>query len=337
MTKTTGDPGNADTISARVLITDDRNDDGKPDDGSDNLIEIRNNGLYVCGSAMTEAQETAKCVENELKVFEKAVIGHIIGEECGSGYTYEPNNVANYINSATSFNNADLLLDINLKKVENYVDIVSAKTDCIDAKVDKTYEILYGPGAIMPECGEGAVYQPYVGACIISAATSFNEADHLLNDQICEILTMWVSGKTCSTESDWIEDGANRRMQVDVRLSRGRLSEMTDDDVYIEDLTGDYIDPTTTEFTDTNVLRIACIKEGPSGTTPSVDTMQNGIYLSNKWDCGLYYDEETLADIEAKNNAQAAGYNVNYSTDLSPNARSYNYMNNVRQNDIPNN
>ena len=330
--KTLGDPGNPDEISGRVLITDDRDGDGKPDEGSDNMIEIRNNGLYVCGSAMTEAQEIAECVKNEIKVFEKAVIGHMIGEECGSGYTYEQNNTAYYINSATSFNNADYILDLELHKTNEYVDEVSAKTDCVDAKTDKIYELLNGVGSTMPECGEGVEYHPYPTACVISAATSFMEADQLLNDQICQILTMWVSGITCSNESTWIEDGMNRKLQVDTRLSHGKYADQTDDNLYIHTMNGDYIDPTMTEFTDTNVLRIVCLEEGPSGITPSIDTKQNGVYLSNVWDCGLYYGPD---DTEAKAAAEAAGFNTNYSTDEDASASNYNYMNNVRQTDIP--
>ena len=332
MTKTIGDPGNPDTLSARVLITDDRDGDGKPDEGSPNIIEIRNNGLFVDGTAMEDAKEIAECVQNEIKVLEKSVIGHMIGEECGSGYTYEPWNTAYYINSATSFNNADYILDLEIHKTNEYVDEVSAKTDCVDSKTDKIYELLNGVGATMTECGEGTEYHPYPTACVISAATSFMEADQLLNDQICQILTMWVSGITCSNESTWIEDGMNRKLQVDTRLSHGKYADQTDDNLYIHNMTGDYIDPTTTEFTDTNVLRIVCLEEGPSGITPSIDTKQNGVYLSNIWDCGLYYGP---SDTEAKEAAEAAGFNTNYSTDEDSSASNYNYMNNVRQTDIP--
>jgi hypothetical protein len=332
MTKTIGDPGNPDTLSARVLITDDRDGDGKPDEGSPNIVEIRNNGLFVDGSALSAAAETAECVQNELKVVEKAVLGHIVGEECGSGYTYEQNNMATYINTATSFYNADFILDQNIKRVENYVDEVSAKTDCVDGKADAIYKLLYGENQTMPDCGEGAEYHPYPTACVISAATSFSEADQLLNDQICQILTMWVSGITCTNESSWIEDGMNRKLQVDTRLSHGNVATMQDENLYIKTLNGDYIDPTNNEFTDTNALRIICLEEGPSGVTPSIDTKQNGIYLSNVWDCGLYYGN-TPEDAEAKAKAQAAGYNTNYSTDEDSSAGSYNYMNNARQND----
>lgn len=324
-------PLGEDQLSSKVLITDDHNGDGKPDQDSDNVIEIRNNGLYVCGSAMTEALETAECAKNELKSLEKAVIGNIIGDECGSEYTYEPNNLAAYISTAKSFNNADLILDQNLKRVEDKVDSVSGDTECIDNKANKLYQLLYGTTApTMPNCGSGVTYQPYVGACVISGASSFMEADQMLNDQICAIMGMWVSGETCTTKSEWVDDGTNKKMIVDVKLSRGNGEGdkfVEDKEIIIDNLRGDYIDPTSTEFTDTNALRIVCLTDG-GGVVPSIDTPQNGIYLSNVWDCGLYYDEHNAADIEARHKADAAGYNTNYLSEDQPS--SYNYNNNVR-------
>lgn len=334
LTKTApAEPDDADILSGRILITDDRDGDGKPDDGSDNLIEIRNNGLYVCGSAMTEAYDIAKCAQNELNVLEKVVIGHQINEECGSGYTYEPNPQGVFISSAISFANADFILDQNLNRVEGKVDDAAISATCIDSKANKIYELLYGEGMTMPPCGEGSHYQPYAGACVISGASSFMEADQMLNDQLCQLLTMWVSGLTCTNESQWVEDGANRKIQIYTRLSRGRFGEQTDDDVYIEDLTGDYIDPTNHEFTDTNALRIACVQEGASGQTPAVESRQNGLYLSSTWDCGLYYGP---SDADAKAQAAAAGYRTDpYSTDEASDATDYDYNNNVRQDDVP--
>ena len=331
LTKVINSGDTADVLHGRILITDDHNGDGKPDQDSDNVIEIRNNGLYVCGSAMTEALETAECAKNELKSLEKAVIGHIIGDECGSEYTYEPNNLAAYISTAASFNNADLILDQNLKRVEDKVDSVSGDTECIDNKANKLYQLLYGTTApTMPNCGSGVTYQPYVGACVISGASSFMEADQMLNDQICKIMEMWVSGETCTTKSEWVDDGTNKKMIVDVKLSRGNGEGdkfVEDKEIIIDNLSGDYIDPTSTEFTDTNALRIVCLTDG-GGVVPSIDTPQNGIYLSNVWDCGLYYDEHNAADIEARHKADAAGYNTNYLSEDQPS--SYNYNNNVR-------
>lgn len=319
ISKGTGKLGE-DEISGKVLLTN----------LEDNAIQIVNNGLYVPAADMQEALEIAKCAKNELGVFEKVVIGSKIDEECGSGYTYQPNNLANYINTATSFNNADLILDQNIKRVENKVDEASGKTDCIDSKANKIYELLYGSGSTIQGCGESAKYTPDLGSCIISGATSFMEADRLLGDQMCEILEMWQSGMTCTSVSDWVDDGANKRLEVDVRLSHGSRTVQSDDDIVITDFTGDYIDPTRTEFTDTNALRIVCLQEGESGSTPAVESKQNGLYLSNVWDCGLYYDEENDADAIAA--ANAAGYITGpYRTDSGSTASNYNYMNNVRQ------
>jgi hypothetical protein len=46
----------------------------------------------------------------------------------------------------------------------------------------------------------------------------------------------------------------------------------------------------------------------------------------------LYYGP---SDTEAKEAAEAAGFNTNYSTDEDSSASNYNHMNNVRQTDIP--
>ena len=416
LTKVINSGDTADVLSGRVLITDDHNGDGKPDQGSDNIIEIRNNGLYVDGTPISAAVETAECAKEELKAVEKAVFGHIAGDcgegfvyepmpgttyinsattvnnatflldlainklssytenveeevfvvsgdtqclkkelktvennilgmplmnECGEGDNYRPNDGTNYIFSGTSFNNVDIILDREIKeaniKIENLseeIDAVSAETECIDSKTEALYKLMYGSASTMTQCGSGNTYQPYTLGCVINSATSFSEADAMLDQQICEILTMWVSGETCTTISDWIEDGSNRKMQVDVKLSHGNTAEMTDEDLTTIDLTGDYIDPTRTEFTDTNALRIICLQSGPSGVTPSVETKQNGIYLSNVWDCGMYYGP---GDTVAKAAAEAAGYKTNYSTDEREGRSGYNYMNNVRQSDIPHN
>ena len=300
-------------------------------DHEDNILINDNGTLYASGSAMTEAINIAECTRNELKEVEAAVLGHKVDQECGSGYTYEANQFGTYINSATSFASADFILDQNLKRVEDKVYSVSGDTECIDNKANKLYQLLYGTTApTMPNCGSGVTYQPYVGACVISGASSFMEADQMLNDQICAIMGMWVSGETCTTKSEWVDDGTNKKIIVDVKLSRGNGEGdkfVEDKEIIIDNLSGDYIDPTSTEFTDTNALRIVCLTDG-GGVVPSIDTPQNGIYLSNVWDCGLYYDEHNAADIEARHKAAAAGYNTNYLSEDKPS--SYNYNNNVR-------
>ena len=258
LTKTpAAQPGGEDVLSARVLITDDRDGDGKPDEGSDNIIEIKNNGLYVKGN----------------------------NEEVG----------------------------------------------CISGKTDAIYKTLFG-GIAPGGCGEGIQYIPDPLSCVISGATSFMEADKMMAYQICEILEMWVSGMTCTSVSNWVDDGANKKMLVDVRPSYGKTAEMTSDDLYIIDLTGKTIEHGVTEFTDTNALRIVCLEDG-GGVIPDISAKQNGIYLSNVWDCGKYYQVSTEAEEMAE--VEASGYKVeDYTTDEDASSSSYNYMNNARQSDI---
>ena len=381
--------GAPDKLSAKVLLTN----------LPDNAVQIINNGLYVSKADAEGAAELAKCAKNEVAVLEKVVIGHRIDQDCGSGYTYEPNGDSYYITTATSFNHADIILDQNLKNAKDSIERVSAtsecaknelkvfetavlgtqiieecgqgysyrpnpyatyisgatsftdadfkldqaikgakddistlsgKTECVDSKANKIYELLNGVGTSMPDCGSGTIYTPDLGSCVISAATSFMEADRMLGDQICEILEMWQSGMTCTSISNWIDDGANKRLEVDVRPSYGNsMSGMTNEDLYITNLTGKTIEHGVHEFTDTNALRIVCLQEGGGGVIPDVKSIQNGVYLSNVWNCGKYYQQST----EAAEMAEVSndGYNVNYFTDEDSSSANYDYNNNVRQ------
>ena len=245
--------GQPDELKARVLITDDHDGDGKPDQGSDNIIEIRNNGLYVSGSGNTTAQ-------------------------------------------------------------------------CVSGRTDAIYKALFG-GVAPGGCGEGIQYTPDPLSCVISGATSFMEADKLMAYQICEILEMWVSGMTCTTTSEWVDDGANKKMLVNVRPSYGKTATMTSDDLYITDLTGKTIEHGVNEFTDTNALRIVCLEDG-GGVLPDIAAKQNGVYLSNAWNCGKYYQESTEADEMAE--VEADGYNVNYFTDETEGGETADYSNYLR-------
>ena len=266
LTKVVKSGDEADVLSGRILITDDHNGDGKPDQGSDNMIEIRNNGLYVNGTIASGAAETANCVQRELKVVENNILGMPLTGECGDGDTYRPNTSTNYIFSGTSFNNVDVILDREIKFV----------SDELDELEDK-------------------------------------------------ILNMWASGESPTTISSWQDVNDKKSSKVDVKLSHGNTSNMSDSDLTTIDGSGSYIDPTRSEFTDTNALRIVSIQGSP------VNASQNGLYLSNVWDCGLYYSPTDTAAQQAASNA---GYKTDYYTDEASDKCNYNYMNNVRQHDI---
>jgi hypothetical protein len=261
--------------------------------------------------------------------------------ECGEGDTYRPNEGTNYISAGTSFNNVDIILDREIKKTNNNVDILNQKVDiisgdvdCNESAIDALGKLAFGASYTIPECGEGAAYPSLASGCIISGATSLYEADVLLDQAFCSMMDNWflLGWDTPSTHSSIVEVGQNRHMAVDSRLSHGNHNGMTDEELVITDNNGVFIDPTRTEFTDTNVVRIVNITDGPDHTVLPADNPYNGIYLSNVWDCGLYYSETEDADAIAA--AEAAGYNTNYRTDENSTASNYNYMNNVRQDDI---
>ena len=185
----------------------------------------------------------------------------------------------------------------------------------------------------MNECGEGNAYQPLASACIISAATSFNDADILLDNALCEIKDKWflLGFDTPTTHTDWKEIAQNRHMLVDVRLSHGNQMSMDDEDFTISGKVSAFTESIIPrEASDTNVLRIIDIKETNDGLILDPDNPYNGLYLSNLWDCGLYYDE--VEDAEAIAQANEAGFVTDpYRTDTGSTASNYDYSNNVRQ------
>lgn len=200
LSKVIGDPGNPDILSGRVLITEDNK----------NIIEIKNNGLYVDGTAISSATEDIACLKNEVKSLEVATLGEMIGQECGEGYEYRPDINAHYISGANSMMQADILLDSGL------------------------YDL----------------------------SEAFNKL---------------LMGSETPTAHVWLEIiGNNKHLKVDSRLSHGVNGGTTDDDLTITQ-------DDTSEFTDTNVLRVVNYGEP---YRPNI--IQNGLYLSNEWGCGEY-------------------------------------------------
>lgn len=198
--------GTVDIIWGRVLITGDHDGDGKPDQGSDNIIEIRNNGLYASGSAITEAIDVAECTSHELKEVEMAVLGHKVDQECGNGFTYTPKEAACFISAATDMYDADVILDKYVCSAHTRITKVEEDVDCLWQEVNVTQENVLG--FVIPPCGINADGTPYhytghVDACIISAATSMDDADVLLDEAICGMMGDF----TCiSSETKMVEN-----------------------------------------------------------------------------------------------------------------------------------
>lgn len=203
----------ADKLSGRVLLTN----------LPDNMVNIVNNGLYVSGSGITKANEDIECIDKELSILENNVLG------------------------------------VN-----------------------------------MPECGESATgeaykYQPNQSASVISGATSFYNADELLDDAVSSMIDAWndlMLGSDTPTLRIFARDiGRNRHLLGDVRLSHGKENTMTDDELTITAMTNE-------EFSETNMLRAVNIVDDGHGGTYTPDSPYNGLYVSNIIDGGDLDDED---------------------------------------------
>ena len=347
--------GSPDVLHGRVLITDDHDGDGKPDQGSPNIIEIRNNGLFVDGTPISAASATAECVKEEIKAVERAVFGQIAGD-CGEGFVYQPMPGTTYINTATTVNNATFLLDLAISNLSAQTEDIEEDIDCLKQGLSITQQNVLG--FVMPPCGMNGDDTPYhypshVNSCFISAATNMDEADVILDSKLCEVTDGFecISAETKNVETvlgvvgscdnvinypttqgcllssattfaqadlileeavcrllratfrgservttstkvvqdPYIED--NKIITVDVRLSHGNEEGkwQTDEELTITSYSGDCIETVSgecasTEFTDTNVLRIVDLTERGYRE----DAGYNGLYLSNVWNCGQY-------------------------------------------------
>jgi len=339
----TGETGTVDYIWGRVLLTGAvTRPDGTIDYG-DNLIKIVNNGLYVSGSAITEVQEVSECTKSELKAVEKAVLGSEVGS-CGDGYVYSPYAFGCYIKDATSMYDADKILDTYICSAHSRIDDVEVRVSCVEDGLSITQKNVLG--FTVPECGKNndgtdytypshnnsciisaatsmdeadvlldeAVCQlkedvkcnsdeinsvenvlgvvgncdseiayPVTEGCLLNAATSFADADALLEKAICELDIQTIKAKnTVTSDATISEEGGEDVLSVDVRLSHGNDIGKWQSD---EELTIKEINLDSTEFTDTNVLRVIDVVESES---VAVDSNYNGLYLSNVWDCGEY-------------------------------------------------
>ena len=301
-----GEQAGIDLLSARVIINTGH---------TDNLISIDNNGLYVPGSGITKVQEQADAMQAEMDVFENIVLG----QDITSGSTYQPNPSAEYISGATSvvdsINKIDTAVSETNDKLDSInealnerIDTVSAETDekiaDTNAKIDeiteqmaeatgntdclsnrvKAFETMVW-GKELPECGEGAQYEPIAGG-VIESARSLQEATEMLDKAVTGLQetmeTLSHAGETATVKMVTEEVGTNVTFKANAKLSHGQTSGMGDDELTI-------VTAADPSFTDTNVLRIVDLAPAQG----NVDDPRNGLYLSNKWDCGEYEEQDS--------------------------------------------
>jgi hypothetical protein len=164
---------------------------------------------------------------------------------------------------------ADKILDAELCKLRN-------EFNCISGETKMTENVL----GVAGNCSAVIKY-PTTSGCLLSTATTFANADAILETAVCKLLAGALEGSEKPTTSTRVEQDPNNEdnkiIKVNVRLSHGKAQVMTDNDFTITADTSD-----VSEYSDTNVLRIVDI----AGSLPN--TAANGLFLSNVWDCKEY-------------------------------------------------
>ena len=251
---------------------------------ADNILDE-----YVCSAhtRITKVEQDVDCLWQEVNVTQENVLGFHI-PPCGinadgTPYHYRGHIDACIISAATSMDDADVLLDEELCKTRETV-------SCVDTELKRVEDVL----GVAGDC-EKIINYPKTEGCLLSSATTFAQADAIMEAEICHLLGVKILGSERPTSTtNVVPDEVNpdaQHVQVDVRLSHGNelAKWQTDDELIIQDYHGDLVDEgdghEIYEFTDTNVLRIVDLT-GELGSRP--ESKFNGLYLSNIWDCGEY-------------------------------------------------
>lgn len=119
------------------------------------------------------------------------------------------------------------------------------------------------------------IQYPTTEGCLLSSATTYAEADAILETSLCNLLNMMNGSDTPTASIALVQEEDDQHLEVNVRLSHGNEERMTDGDLIVSNIDN-------AEFTDTNVLREVALEN----YTP--ESKFNGIYLSNEWSCGEY-------------------------------------------------
>lgn len=278
-----------DVLTAKVRVSDD----------DDNIVKIKDNKLYVSNAPIvknatditalsgdvktitanvTTLSGDSKNNLNELRNLEKATLG--LTSPVGN-VEYTPHEDAHLISAATSMNSADVILDNELYKVGENVTAISGKVTTVEATLDTNDKELKKLEKVIGVTGNGddEIAYPNSGHGIIDGATTYADADEKLEEALVDVKTL-TSGAltpTANLHADGVD--GNKKLQVDVRLSLGNDSTMTDGDLTIDSIQEE-------EFHGENALR----KIALSGE--DVTSAKNGLFLSSTWDCGEYASDE---------------------------------------------
>ena len=289
--------GEKDVLTAKVQVLNDPT----------NMLSINNNKLYVSNekveknatdiaSTKTDVATVSGKVEtltenvnanlDELKDLERASLGVV---RPGEEVTYVPHTDAHFINTAKSLHGADSLLDVAIFDVKTDVEGVKADVEGIKTDVEgikttseekskelKRLETVIG----VVGNGDTPIVYPNRGNGILDGSTTYADADDKLESEVLKLRNLTSS--TYTSTAKLYAEGADteKKLKVDVKVSRGKGSSMEEGNLVITSVND-------AEFSNTNVLRKVEI------AGESIESNVNGLFLSNSWDCGEYTADDT--------------------------------------------
>ena len=237
---------------------------------------------------------------DELKDLERASLGVV---RPGEEVTYVPHTDSHFINTANSLHGADSLLDVAIFNVKTDVegvktdvkgiktDVESVKTDVESVKTDVegikttsegTTKELKRLETVIGVVGNGdtPIVYPNRGNGILDGSTTYADADDKLESEVLKLRNLTSSTYTSTAKLYAEGTDTEKKLKVDVKVSRGKGSSMEEGNLVITSVND-------AEFSNTNVLRKVEI------AGESIESNVNGLFLSNSWDCGEYTADDT--------------------------------------------
>ena len=275
--------GENDVLTAKVQVLNDPT----------NMLSINNNKLYVSNekveknatdiaSTKTDVATVSGKVETlsgsvktnleELKALENASLGVV---RPGEEVTYVPHTDAHFISTAKSLHGADGLLDAAISDVKTNLEGVKTNSENTSKELKQLETVIGVTGN-----GDTPIAYPNSGNGILDGSTTYADADDKLEKEVLKLRNLTSS--TYTSTAKLYAEGADteKKLKVDVKVSRGKGSSMEEGNLVITS-------SDDAEFSDTNVLRKVEIAGEP------IESNANGLFLSNSWNCGEYTVDDT--------------------------------------------
>ena len=279
--KTNNLEGN-DILTARVQVLNDPT----------NMLSIKDNKLYVSNEKVEKNAEDISNIKTdvttisgkvetlsgsvntnleELKALENASLGVVRPGEV----TYVPHIDAHFISTAKSLHGADGLLDAAISDVKTNLEGVKTNSENTSKELKQLETVIGVTGN-----GDTPIAYPNRGNGILDGSTTYADADDKLEKEVLKLRNLTSSTQTSTAKL--YADGADseKKLKVDVKVSRGKGSSMEEGNLVITS-------SDDAEFSDTNVLRKVEIAGEP------IESNANGLFLSNSWNCGEYTVDDT--------------------------------------------